>query len=383
MSNHRFQDVVDFIKHLYGDSEFVPLHTPIFYGNERKYVLDTIDTTMVSSVGAYVNLFEEKVKEFTGAQYAIATSNGTVALQIALILSGVKREDEVLTQALTFVATANAIVHAGGTPVFIDSDIETMGMSPDSLEEFLRLSTVRKDDGCYNVLTGKKIAACVPMHAFGHPVKIEKIKSLCEFYDIPLVEDAAESLGSWCNGKHTGLFGVVGTLSFNGNKTVTTGGGGMILTDNEKFGKRAKHITTTAKLPHPYEFFHDEVGFNFRLPNINAALGCAQMEVLGDLLELKRELAVLYKEFFDSRGIRFWSERQGTKVNYWLNAIVLENRSERDAFLQFTNSKGVMTRPVWTLMNKLPMYKDAQTMRLENAQWLEDRIVNIPSSARK
>ncbi|MFA6456846.1 MAG: LegC family aminotransferase, partial [Bacteroidota bacterium] len=360
MSDNRFSEITDFIKNLYGNPEFVPLHAPKFIGNEKKYVLDTIDSTMVSSVGAYVNEFEEKVKSFTGARFAIATSNGTVALQIALHISGVTHGDEVLTQALTFVATANAIVHAGGVPVFIDSDKETMGMSPDSLEEFLQQHTVQKDGSCFNTTTGKRIAACVPMHTFGHPVKIEKIQFLCEKHHIPLVEDAAESLGSWNNGKHTGLFGKIGTLSFNGNKTVTTGGGGMIITDDEHVGKRAKHITTTAKLPHAYEFFHDEVGYNFRLPNINAALGCAQMEVLPKFLESKRELAFLYKNFFEARGIRFWWEREGTKVNYWLNSIVLENRAERDEFLKFSNDKGVMTRPIWTLMNKLPMYQQAQ-----------------------
>lgn len=382
MSDNKFLEVTRFIKNLYGNPEFVPLHAPKFIGNEKKYVLDTIESTMVSSVGAYVNEFEEKVKSFTGARYAIATSNGTVALQIALYISGVTHGDEVLTQALTFVATANAIVHAGGTPIFIDSDKETMGMSPDSLEEYLRHHTVQKDGNCFNTATGKRIAACVPMHTFGHPVKIETIQSLCEKYHIPLVEDAAESLGSWSNGKHTGLFGKIGTLSFNGNKTITTGGGGMIITDDEHAGKRAKHITTTAKLPHPYEFFHDEVGYNFRLPNINAALGCAQMEVLPKYLESKRELALLYKKFFNAHGIRFWSEREGTKVNYWLNSILLENRAERDAFLKFTNDRGVMTRPIWTLMNKLPMFQHCQKTSLENALWLEDRVVNIPSSAR-
>jgi aminotransferase in exopolysaccharide biosynthesis len=382
MSDSLFNEIVVFIKNLYGNPEYVSLHAPRFIGNEKKYVIDTIDSTMVSSVGDYVNRFEDTIKQFTGAKYAVATSNGTVALQVALYLSGVNYGDEVLTQALTFVATSNAIIHAGGIPIFIDCDRETMGMSPDSLEEFLSTKTIIKEDYCLNATTKRRIAACVPMHTFGHPVKIEKIKDLCGKYKISLIEDAAESLGSWNDGIHTGRFGVFGTLSFNGNKTVTTGGGGMVITDDEKLGKRAKHITTTAKIPHTYEYFHDEVGYNFRLPNINAALGCAQMESLPKFLKAKREIASLYKQFFDSKGIQFFTERIGTEVNYWLNCIVLRDREERDQFLRFTNSCGVMTRPIWTLMNKLPMYQYCQKTSLENSIWLEDRVVNIPSSAR-
>ena len=360
--------------------EVIPLHAPVFSGNERRYVMDTLDSTMVSSVGKYVDQFEEAVKKFTGAKSAVATSNGTVALQIAMYLADVKHGDEVLTQALTFVATANAIVHAGGTPVFIDSDKETMGMSPDSLEEFLHSHTVQKKDGCHNKTTGRRIVACVPMHTFGHPVKIERIKELCAEHNLVLIEDAAESLGSWNKGTHTGLFGKMGTLSFNGNKTVTTGGGGMIITDDEQIGKRAKHITTTAKIPHAYEFIHDEVGFNFRLPNINAALGCAQMENLPMFLANKRTLASEYQTFFESMDVEFVKERSGTTANFWLNCIVLKDREERDRFLKFTNGQGVMTRPIWTLMNKLPMYSQCQCSSLRTAQWLEDRVVNIPSS---
>ncbi len=382
MSDPRFTLIVDFIKRLYGNPEFVPLHAPMFKGNEKKYVIDTIDSTMVSSVGSYVNTFEDYVRQFTGARYAIATTNGTVALQTSLYLAGVMHGDEVITQALTFVATANAIVHAGGIPVFVDSDKDTMGMSPDSLEEFLSGMTIQKEEGCYNATTKRKIAACVPMHTFGHPVRIEKIRTLCESCKIALIEDAAESLGSWNSGTHTGRFGIMGTLSFNGNKTVTTGGGGMILTDDEQLGKRAKHITTTAKIPHPYEFVHDEVGYNFRLPNINAALGCAQMENLQKFLENKRELAFEYQKFFESLDIEFVKERGGTTSNYWLNCIILKDRKERDRFLEFTNGHGVMTRPIWMLMNRLPMYNDCQATSLDLAQWLEDRVVNIPSSVR-
>ena len=382
MSEKQFSDIVGFIRSVFPPMEVIPLHAPVFSGNERRYVMDTLDSTMVSSVGKYVDQFEEAVKKFTGAKSAVATSNGTVALQIAMYLAGVKHGDEVLTQALTFVATANAIVHAGGILVFIDSDKETMGMSPDSLEEFLHVQTVQKKDGCYNKTTGRRIVACVPMHTFGHPVKIERIKELCAEHNLTIIEDAAESLGSLNKGTHTGLFGKMGTLSFNGNKTVTTGGGGMIITDDEQIGKRAKHITTTAKIPHAYEFIHDEVGFNFRLPNINAALGCAQMENLPIFLANKRTLASEYQTFFESMDVEFVKERAGTTANFWLNCIVLKDREERDRFLKYTNGRGVMTRPIWTLMNKLPMYSQCQCSSLKTAQWLEDRVVNIPSSPR-
>lgn len=382
MSEAFFRRTVDFVRNVFGGEGTIPLHAPRFSGNERAYVADTIESTMVSSVGAYVTSFEDRVREFTGAKYAVATSNGTVALQVALQLVGVSHQDEVLAPALSFVATANAVVHAGGVPVFIDSERETLGISPDALLAFLERSAERRADGCYDRQTGRRIAACVPMHTFGHPVRIERIVDVCRTYGIPVVEDAAESLGSWNHGRHTGLFGTVGTLSFNGNKTVTTGGGGMIITDDASIGARAKHITTTAKRPHPYEFFHDEVGYNFRLPNLNAALGCAQMERLPDFIASKRELARMYRDFFADEGVPFVTERDGTTVNYWLNCIVLKDRAERDAFLTYTNAHGVMTRPIWTLMNKLPMYASNPAGDLSVAQWLEDRVVNLPSSAR-
>jgi len=298
MTEEHLKKIVEKIKQAFGTVDFIPLHVPKFIGNEKKYVDDTIDSTFVSSVGKYVDRFEEMVKEFTGASAGIATSNGTVALQVALYLCGVKHNDEVITQALTFVATPNAITHVGATPIFIDSSRDTMGMCPEKLKEFLETQTFQKDGICCNKVTHRHITACVPMHTFGHPVDILKIKALCEEFHLTLVEDAAESLGSYVGNTHTGLFGKLGTLSFNGNKTITTGGGGMIITNDIEMAKRAKHITTTSKIPHPWEFFHDEVGFNFRLPNLNAALGCAQMETLPNFLQNKRILAIDYQIFF-------------------------------------------------------------------------------------
>jgi len=382
MSDSVIKEIINFIRKWYKTDSVVPLHAPLFIGNEKKYVIDSIDSTFVSSAGKYVDQFEDMVKNFTGASAAVATVNGTVALQVALYLCGVKHNDEVITQALTFVATANAITHTGAVPVFIDSDRSTMGMSPDKLEEFLRTQTFQREGQCYNKISHRQISACVPMHTFGHPVDIVKIKTVCDEFHITLVEDAAESLGSYVGATHTGLFGTLGTLSFNGNKTITTGGGGMIITNDAKLAKRAKHITTTAKVPHTWEFVHDEVGFNFRLPNLNSALGCAQMESLPKFLENKRELALEYQKFFNLIDIEFIKERQGTTSNFWLNCIVLKDREERDHFLKYTNYNGVMTRPIWTLMNKLPMYRNCQATTLEIAQWFEDRVVNIPSSPR-
>lgn len=377
-----FEQVVNFIRGIYGNMKCVPLHEPRFIGNEKKYINECIDSTFVSSVGEYVSRFESIVADYVGAKYAVATVNGTSALHAALVVAGVRRDEEVLTQALTFIATANAISYAGAQPVFIDSDRDTLGMSPEGLEEYLLSKTFQKEDGCYNRASGRRITACVPVHVFGHPVKIDLIKDICIRYRITLIEDAAESLGSYYKGKHTGTFGAMGVLSFNGNKVITTGGGGMIITDDEALARRAKHITTTARLSHKWAFVHDEVGYNYRLPNINAALGCAQMEELQGFLESKRTLAELYRGFFNKLGIAFFTEPEGARSNYWLNTIMLKDRSERDSFLVYSNSKGVMTRPVWTLLNGLNMYKDCQTASLENSVWLEDRVVNIPSSVR-
>lgn len=378
-----YKPVIQFIRDTFNTPEaFVPLHAPWFGGNEKKYLLDTIDSTFVSSVGAYVNRFEDMMAEITGAKHVIAITNGTTALHLALILAGVKRDEEVITQPLTFVATANAITHAGGIPVFVDVDKDTMGMSPAALSAFLEEHTKKENGVIINKHSGRRIAACVPMHTFGFPARIEEIAAICEAYNIVLVEDAAESLGSYVDGKHTGTFGLLGTFSFNGNKTVTCGGGGAIVTDNDEVAKLAKHLSTTAKIPHPYEFVHDAVGYNYRMPNLNAAVACAQLEMLPQILENKRELAHIYHSYFNNEPIRFVTELPGTKANYWLNTIVLNSLEERNAFLEATNGQKVMTRPIWQLMNKLPMYEQCQCGPLDNAEWLEQRVVNIPSSYR-
>jgi perosamine synthetase len=375
-------DVIEFIRSLYKTEEFIPLHEPRFLGNEKKYLSECIDSTFVSSVGKFVDQFESMICDFTGAQYAIATVNGTAALHVALKLVGVDSGDEVITQPLSFIATCNAIRYCNAKPIFVDVDIDSMGMSPQSLRTFLSTNTRQELGACVNLTTGKKIAAAVPMHTFGLPCRIEEIEEICKEFNVPLVEDAAESLGSYSNGKHTGTFGQVGTLSFNGNKTITTGGGGMIITNDASLANRAKHITTTAKLPHPYEFIHDEIGYNYRLPNINAALGCAQMESLPSNLKSKREIAFEYENFFLEKNINFAKEIDGSHSNYWLNAIILECRKQRDSFLKDLNDAGVMSRPIWRLMNNLTMFSGCQKADLSNAEWLEDRVINIPSSSR-
>jgi aminotransferase in exopolysaccharide biosynthesis len=373
------QAVVDLVRSIYGDG-FIPLHRPVFEGNEKQYLLDCIDSNFVSSVGAKVVEFEQQIAAFTGSKYAIATVNGTAALHVALQLAGVGQGDEVISQALTFIATCNALHYAGATPVFVDVDRDTLGMSPASLRYWLERNVEHREGHAWNRVTGKRIAACVPMHTFGFPLRIQEIVSVCDEFGIPVVEDAAESLGSYVGDRHTGTFGKLATLSFNGNKVITTGGGGMIVTDDEDIAHRAKHLTTTAKVPHPYEFVHDEIGYNYRLPNLNAALGCAQMEALAAMLAIKREVAGRYRDFFAGIGTRFVEPIPGTTANYWLNAIVLESEADRDAFLQYTNERGVMTRPIWRLMSRLPMFRDCQHDGLEHSLWLEARVVNLPSS---
>ncbi|PSL48955.1 aminotransferase in exopolysaccharide biosynthesis [Chitinophaga niastensis] len=379
-----FEEIINFIRSAFNTPQgLIQLHTPYFAGNERKYVLDTLDSTFVSSVGAYVNRFEEMMVEITGAKFAVATVNGTTALHLALILADVNQGDEVITQSLTFVATANAISFAGGIPVFVDVDKDTMGLSPSALRNFLASHTEVNAEGiCINKVSGRKIAACIPMHTFGFPLRIDEIKEICDAYNIKLIEDAAESLGSYYKGKHTGSFGLLGTFSFNGNKIVTCGAGGAIVTNDEKIAKRAKHLSTTAKVPHQWEFMHDEVGYNYRLPNITAALACAQLERLDSFVENKRELAATYKSYFDKVGVPFITEIEGAKANFWLNALLMPNLEERNTFLKMANDNQVMCRPIWRLMNKLPMYQHCQTDSLENAGWLEERVVNIPSSVR-
>ena len=378
MYRDKYRKIVDFIKRLY-KKDIVPLHEPIFVGNEEKYVLDAIRSSYVSSIGEYVDKVEKFMADFTGSKYAIATVNGTSALHIALLLSGVKENTEVITQPLTFVATCNAISYCGAYPTFVDVDNDTLGMSHESLESFLVENCFIKDDGVYNKLTNRKITAIVPMHTFGYPCKIDKIIEIADRYNIPVVEDAAESLGSFYKGKHTGTFGKFGIISFNGNKIVTSGGGGVILTSDEVLAKKAKHLTTTAKVPHKWEYYHDEIGFNYRMPNLNAALLLAQLENLEKFLKIKRNLAMKYKEFFDWLGVEFFTEPEYATSNYWLNAIFLRDRKEKDEFLEFSHENGVLCRPVWVLMNKLPMYKDCFSYKLENVYKIEERLVNIPS----
>lgn len=375
-----FEHTVNFIRETYKSKDFIPLHEPRFRGNEKKYLLDTIDSTFVSSVGAYVDRFEEMMQQITRTKKAVAVVNGTSALQVALRLAGVKQGDEVITQALTFIATANAIAYNGAVPVFVDVDIDTMGLSPRALDQFLEEYGDLREDGCYNKQTGRKIAACLPMHTFGFPVHLDELLGVCGKWNIPIVEDAAESLGSTYKGKVTGAFGHLGIFSFNGNKTVTCGGGGAIVTNDISLGELGKYLTTTAKKPHPYEFFHDELGYNFRMPNLNAALACAQLEQLEGFIAAKRALAEDYKSFFATENIKFRTELENTKANYWLMCVELESRVEREAFLRATNDQKVMTRPIWQLMFRLPMYANCRRDEQKNAVFLEDRIVNIPSS---
>jgi aminotransferase in exopolysaccharide biosynthesis len=378
------KETVEFIRKVYQTPEaFIPLHEPRFTGNEKKYLNECIDSTFVSSVGKFVNRFEDDIKQYTGTKYAIATSNGTAALHVALLLAGVKRNDLVITQPLTFIATCNAIAYLGADPVFIDVDKTTLGLSPEKLYDFLKENThVNYNGETVHYGTLKRIAACVPMHTFGFPAEIDKIVEVCKEFNIPVVEDAAESIGSFYKEKHTGTFGLLGTFSFNGNKTITCGGGGAVLTDNDELGVMAKHLTTQAKIPHPWEFQHDHIGFNYRMPNINAALACAQLENLEAYIANKRELGKLYADFFANTPYQFIAEPPHTRSNAWLHSVLLSDRTERDAFLEFTNKNGVMTRPSWTLMNKLQMFSHCITANLDNAQFIEDRLVNVPSSAR-
>lgn len=377
-----FQEVISFIKGQYQTNDFIPLHVPKFIGNEKKYVLETIESTFVSSVGAFVDQFEGMMTQITNTQKAVAVVNGTAGIQVALRLVGVNSGDEVLTQALTFVATANAIAYCNAHPVFLDVDIDTMGLSPKAVENFLNEYGDLRDDGCYNKKTGRKVSACVPMHTFGFPVHLDELIRICNLWKIPVVEDAAESLGSEYKGRPTGSVGDVGVFSFNGNKIVTSGGGGAIVTNSVALGEKGKYLTTTAKIPHPYEYVHDELGYNYRMPNLNAALACAQLEQLDGFLVNKRNLAHEYKTFFENKGIQFRTETSDTKANYWLMCVELENRRERDSFLKETNNNMVMTRPIWQLMFRLPMYQDCQKDAQVNALFLEERIVNIPSSVR-
>lgn len=379
-----YNDILAFIRKEFNEPEkLIPLHEPTFSEKEKYFVIDAINSTYVSSVGKYVERFEEMVREYTGAKFATAIVNGTSALHLSLLLAGVKRDTLVITQALSFIATCNAISYLGADPIFIDIDLKTLGMSSDALEMFLNEKCELKSDGTYHKLTGKRISACVPMHTFGFPVEIDSIAEICTKYRIPLVEDAAESIGSKFKNQHTGTFGLLGTYSFNGNKTITCGGGGMIVTNDEKLGKMAKHLSTQAKIPHKWEFKHDNIGYNYRLPNLNAALACAQMEQLDHFISKKRKLAHSYKDFFSSTQYKFIVEPKNCFSNYWLNAILLNSIEERDSFLEVSNNKLVMTRPSWTLLNKLKMFNHCINDGLANSSYIEEHLVNIPSSVIK
>jgi len=374
---------VPFVRELYETDGFIPLHVPVIRELERKRVLETLETGFVSSVGEHVQELEKRMEAFTGGEHAVAVVNGTAALHTCLILAGVKPGEEVITQSLTFVATCNAISYQHATPVFVDVNRETLGLCPEALREFLETSAeIREDGGCYNRDTGRRIRACVPMHTFGHPVRVEELAAICADWGVALIEDAAESLGSGRKGVHTGNVGVVSAFSFNGNKTITTGGGGVVLTRNHKLADEARHLTTTAKKPHPYLYQHDRVGYNYRMPALNAALGCAQLEGLPAFLANKRETALAYREWFAEAGREFVDQPEGCESNFWLNAFLCEDRAERDGFLQQSNDAGVMARPIWEPMHTLPMFSKAPRGSLTMTEWLADRVVNIPSSVR-
>lgn len=377
-----FEDCIEFIRSLYGNGRIF-LHEPHFNGNEKKYLNECIDSTFVSSVGPFVDRFERDMAAYTGAARAVVCVNGTNALHMSLMLVGVERGDEVICQPLTFIATCNAISYVGAYPVFIDIDRETLGLSTNKLRAWLEDNVDIVGDACINRITRRRIRACVPMHTFGHPVHLEELVDICRSFHIELVEDAAESVGSFYKGRHTGIFGTVGALSFNGNKTITTGGGGMLLFMDEELAAYAKHLTTQAKVPHRWQFVHDQIGYNYRMPNINAALGCAQLEQIENFIANKRETAEAYKTFFEKRqGITFISEPAGTRSNYWLNAILLQDERERDVFLEETNNCGIATRPAWELMHRLVMFNQCQRGDLCNAEEIAARLVNLPSGVR-
>lgn len=378
----QISEVINFIKSLYKTDEFIPLHEPKFIGNEKKYLNDCINSTFVSSIGKFVEEFEKKIAKYTGTKYAVSTNSGTSALHISLILADVDSSSEVITQPLTFVATGNAISYCKSTPIFLDVDIDTMGLSPKSLKSFLKSNTFISNKKCINRNTNKVIKACLPMHTFGHPNKIDEIKSICDENYLFLIEDAAESLGSHYKNQHTGTFGQLGAFSFNGNKIITSGGGGCIISNDEELATKAKHLTTTAKIPHKWNFNHDMVGYNYRMPNLNASILLAQLENLEKFVKNKRRLALEYKNYFKNTDFNFFIEPENSVSNYWLNSIFLNNKKERDRFLEITNANKIMTRPTWTLLNKLPMFKKATSHNIKNSIWLSERLVNLPSSVR-
>jgi perosamine synthetase len=376
-----FEDLVKFIKDLYQTNSFIPLHEPKFIGKEKEYLLDVIDSTFVSSVGKSINIFEESISNYTGIKYATATVNCTSAIHLSLLLAGVKEEDEVITQSFNFVAGANAISYCRAHPVFVDIDKDSLTMSPVKLKYFLETNyEIREDGKCWNRVTNKRLTACLPMNSYGFPADVKGLKKICDDFQIKLLEDSAESLGSFQDNKHSGSESMISTLSFNGNKIITTGGGGMILTNDLSIHNKAKHLSTTAKLPHKWEFNHDEIGFNFRMPNLNAALGLAQLEMLEDFITSKREIAFKYQEWGRKKDLVFIKEKEGTKSNYWLNCLMTENLQERDSLLEYTNSNNVMSRPSWTPLHLLEMYSKNFKSDLKDTIWVHERLINLPST---
>ena len=382
-SSNLAEQVVAAIRSVIGSSPSV-LHEPSFNGNEWQYLKECLDSTYVSSVGKFVDRFEDELSVFTGAKHVVAVVNGTSALHIALKLAGVKKDEEVLVPALTFVATANAVTYCGALPHFVDSEEPTLGLDVTKLRDYLKHQTEQRNNLCINRTTGRVIRALVPMHTFGHPADMDGCLGLAHDFNIALVEDAAESLGSYYHGQHTGTFGLMGILSFNGNKTITSGGGGAILTNDTELAKHAKHLTTTAKITHAWEYQHDEIGYNYRLPNLNAALGCAQLEQLPTMLTAKRKLFNSYKTAFSLvNSVSLIEEPQDCQSNYWLQTLLLENTValERDLILKTTNDIGYMTRPAWTLLNELTPFKECPHMDIEGARSLSQQLINIPSSS--
>lgn len=373
--------LICFVRDIYQTNDFIPLHAPTFTGNEKKYVTDTLDSTFVSSVGKYVEAFEKHIETYTETTKAIATVNGTAALHTALYMARVKASDLVITQALTFVATCNVIYHLGAEPVFVDVSKTSLGLCPKAAREYLKTYASLNTEGqCIHKETGQQIKAIVPMHTFGHPVELDELLEVCQTWNLALIEDAAEGLGSFYKGKHVGTFGDFSAVSFNGNKIITTGGGGMVLCKNIDDAKHTQHVTTTAKVPHSFEYYHNEPGFNYRLPNLNAALGCAQMEMLPTFIKQKRALAKQYQALFSGSDFKFVSEPIYAQSNYWLNAVICPDSKSRDLMLKETNGQGVMTRPVWKLMHRLPMFKNALKGNLTVSEWLESHLINLPSS---
>lgn len=381
ISQSKSLSLISFIRDLYKTKDYIPLHIPRFNGNEKNYINECIDSTYVSSVGKMVESFEESLVSYTKIKYAVATVNGTSALHTSLKLAGVEKGDSIITQSLTFVATCNAINYCQAQPIFLDIDKDTLGLSAESLESYLNDYCEIRDDGfCWERKTNSIIRACIPMHTFGFPVKLDEIRSLTRRYNIILIEDAAESLGSFYKDKHTGIIGDIAIMSFNGNKIITSGGGGMIMTNSKQIASAAKHITTTAKISHKWEFNHDQIGFNYRLPNLNAALGLSQMEQIDGFISNKRKIAKAYQEWGDENDIRFFHEPKDSISNYWLNVMIADSKKERDEMLEYTNHNGIMTRPAWTPMHKLPMFEDCIKVNLENTEYFADLLINVPSS---